>query len=57
MHKNTITFEELENLITKWAENRKIIQNTTPKAHFVKVAEEIGEKMKILPISKKYLIY
>jgi len=37
------TFEELQSLVIKWAEARKIIPNATPISQLLKTIAEIGE--------------
>lgn len=38
-----MTFEELESLVAKWAEDRKIIPNSNPTAQLMKTVSELGE--------------
>jgi uncharacterized protein YabN with tetrapyrrole methylase and pyrophosphatase domain len=37
------TFQILELDVIRWAENRKIIPNSTPQAQFIKAVSEMGE--------------
>lgn len=37
------TFEELNSLVIQWAQDRKIIQNSTAQAQFMKAVSEMGE--------------
>jgi NTP pyrophosphatase (non-canonical NTP hydrolase) len=37
------TFEELQELVIKWAEDRKIIPNATPISQLLKTVAEVGE--------------
>lgn len=38
-----MTFEELQHLILEWANDRKILQHSTPTAQFIKAVSEMGE--------------
>ena len=38
-----LSFEELQRLVTQWAEARCIIPNSTPQAQLLKTMSELGE--------------
>jgi NTP pyrophosphatase (non-canonical NTP hydrolase) len=37
------SYRELEMLVIQWGEARKIVQNSTPMAQYLKTREEVGE--------------